>query len=433
MEIDNPNTSRSDSVSDIDLQELLQRLWAIKTTKEPFCSISADECINVAEYASEVFASQETLVEIPVPVTVCGDTHGQFMDLLRILTTGGVPPQTTYVFLGDYVDRGKNSIEVLIVLFIYKILFPTQMYMIRGNHEEARVNSTYGFLSECINRYGFEVYTAFNNSFNNMPVAAIIGQRIFCCHGGIVKDLDSLQAIADIARPVKQPNENAIMSQLTWSDPNRDSDGWTESARGVGFMFGKTPLWQFLEKFDLDLLARAHEVVQDGYEFFGMRRCVTIFSAPKYCDQFDNAGGMMRVSSDLTCSFIIIRPINSEFPLTRVEYHAFAVAPVEVDACGRDGSLTTSGPNWVSAVAEGRALPLHSSILHIEAKNLPTESKNLPIRAYTLGQQLFNVTRKKKKKSPPARQQASETKRQYLSWLSPSENHAFAQTKNMTI
>ncbi|OQR76675.1 serine/threonine-protein phosphatase PP1-beta-like [Tropilaelaps mercedesae] len=303
------------------LEALRDRLLAMKPTKHPVTYITAEECIAIAEQASAVFSNEPMLLFIEPPMSILGDTHGQFFDLQRVLNTGGRPPHTRLLFLGDYVDRGKNSIEVVMLLFVYKLLHPSEIHLLRGNHEEARVNSTYGFLSECINRFSFEVYAAFNNCFNNMPIAAVVATRIFCCHGGIVKDLYSLSEIAELPRPQKAPNENTIMGQLTWSDPNREADGWIPSARGVGYQFGKTPLWEFLERFNFDLLARAHEVVQDGYEFFAHRRCVTIFSAPKYCDQFDNAAAIMRVAEDLTCSFVIIRPPTAEHPKIRVEYH----------------------------------------------------------------------------------------------------------------
>ncbi|XP_022696783.1 serine/threonine-protein phosphatase PP1-like [Varroa jacobsoni] len=303
------------------LEALRDRLLLMRATKSPMSPLTEEECISVADQASMIFASEPILLYIEPPINIYGDTHGQFFDLQRVLNAGGYPPLSRVLFLGDYVDRGKNSIEVLMLLFIYKILHPQEVHLLRGNHEEARVNSTYGFLSECVNRFSFEVYQAFNNCFNNMPIAAIIATRIFCCHGGIVKDLSSLNEIAELSRPQKAPNENVVMGQLMWSDPNRDSDGWCPSSRGVGFNFGKTPLWEFLDRFNLDLLARGHEVVQDGYEFFGRRRCVTIFSAPKYCDQFDNAAAIMRVGEDLICSFVIIRPATAENPRFRVEYH----------------------------------------------------------------------------------------------------------------
>lgn len=304
-----------------DLDGLLDRIWAVRKTKELCVQITKKETLYVVEAARKVFASNPMLLAVKAPVTICGDIHGHFLDVLRIFNAAKTPPETSYLFLGDYVDRGSNSIEAIILLLIYKIKFPDTFHLLRGNHETMRVNSIYGFMAECTTRYpkfGEKVYIAFNNCFAEMPVAAVVEKRIFCVHGGIPKNIISLQEIENLKRE-KDPSETGMISQLLWSDPNREMDEWKASTRGAGNLFGPTQLKEFLLKFDLDLLARAHEIVLDGYEFFGNRTCVTIFSAPKYCGM-ENAAAMMRVAADLTCSFSIIRPITEEFPETRVEH-----------------------------------------------------------------------------------------------------------------
>ena len=116
-----------------------------------------------------------------------------------------------------------------------------------------------------------------------------------------------LNEINNIARPTDVPDEG-ILCDLLWADPDPDSLGWVESDRGVSYTFGPDILKQFLEDQHLDLICRAHQVVEDGYEFQADRQLVTIFSAPNYCGEFENAAGMMTVSEDLMCSFQVLKP-----------------------------------------------------------------------------------------------------------------------------
>lgn len=270
----------------------------------------------------ELFLSQPMLLEINAPLTICGDTHGQYIDLLRLFAAGGSPNDTNYLFLGDYVDRGEHSIETICLLMCYKIKRPENVFLLRGNHECASINRIYGFYDECKRRYSVKLWKMFTDCFNCLPVAAIVDEKIFCCHGGISPDLDSLDRIRGIKRPTDVPYQG-LLCDLLWSDPSDDVDGWGESERGVSFVFGKEAVEEFLDKFDLDLIVRGHQVVQDGYEFFADRSLVTVFSAPNYCGEFDNAAAIMYVDSDLLCSFKILRPEEIDFndkgrPLRRV-------------------------------------------------------------------------------------------------------------------
>jgi serine/threonine-protein phosphatase PP1 catalytic subunit len=247
------------------------------------------------------------LLQLEAPIKICGDIHGQYTDLLRLFDYGGFPPTSNYLFLGDYVDRGKQSIETICLLFAYKILYRDNFFILRGNHESAGINRIYGFYDECKRRYTIKLWKVFSDVFNCLPAAAIVDDKILCMHGGLSPELHNLQQIAYIERPCDIP-DIGLLCDLLWSDPDSNVCGWDENDRGVSYVFGSDVVTKFLEKHDLDLVVRAHQVVEDGYEFFAGRRLVTIFSAPNYCGEFDNAGAMISVDEDLMCSFQILKP-----------------------------------------------------------------------------------------------------------------------------
>lgn len=255
----------------------------------------------------DLLMGQPMLLELEAPLKVCGDVHGQYYDLLRLFEYGGFPPEANYVFLGDYVDRGKQSLETICLLLAYKIKYPENFFILRGNHECASINRIYGFYDECKRRFGIKLWKTFTDCFNCLPCAAVIDEKIFCMHGGLSPELTSLDQVKLIVRPTDVP-DTGLLCDLLWSDPDKDVDGWGSNDRGVSFTFGEDIVGQFLEKHDLDLICRAHQVVEDGYEFFARRQLVTLFSAPNYCGEFDNAGAMMSVDETLMCSFQILKP-----------------------------------------------------------------------------------------------------------------------------
>ena len=262
---------------------------------------------DVCAEARAIFLSQPILLELEAPLKICGDVHGQYYDLLRLFEYGGFPPESNYLFLGDYVDRGKHSLETICLLLAYKIKYPENFFLLRGNHECASINRIYGFYDECKRRYSVKLWKTFVDVFNVLPLAAVVDDKIFCCHGGISPDLHSMDQIRRINRPTDVPDEG-LLCDLLWSDPDSETSGWGENDRGVSYTFGADVLAKFLKKQDFDLVCRAHQVVEDGYEFFAKRQLVTIFSSPNYCGEFDNAGAMMSVDESLMCSFQILKP-----------------------------------------------------------------------------------------------------------------------------
>ena len=193
----------------------------------------------------------------------------------------------------------------------FKIKYPENFFILRGNHECASINRIYGFYDECKRRYNIKMWKTFTDCFNCLPVAAIVDEKIFCCHGGLSPELQQLDQIKKIGRPTDVP-DTGLLCDLLWSDPDKDMVGWGENDRGVSFTFGEDIVAQILPKLDLDLVCRAHQVVEDGYEFFARRQLVTIFSAPNYCGEFDNAGAVMAVDESLMCSFRILKPADKK-------------------------------------------------------------------------------------------------------------------------
>jgi len=279
--------------------------------------MSEHEIRELCTQSREIFLEQPTLLELEAPLKACGDIHGQFGDLLRLFDYGGFPPESNYLFLGDYVDRGKQSLETVCLLLAYKVKYPENFFLLRGNHESASINRIYGFYDECKRRFTIKIWKMFIDCFNCLPIAALIDEKIFCCHGGLSPELKNMNQIREIKRPVDIP-DSGLLCDLLWADPDKSVQKWGENERGVSYTFGATAVNEFLERHDLDLICRAHQVVEDGYKFFADRKLVTIFSAPNYCGEFDNAGGLMSISENLTCSFQILKPKEKN-----ASYHSF--------------------------------------------------------------------------------------------------------------
>ena len=269
-------------------------------------NLSENEIKFLISKSKEIFMNQPTFLELESPISVCGDTHGQYPDLLKLFEAGGFPPEANYLFLGDYVDRGKYSLETICLLLAYKIKYEENFFLLRGNHECASINRIYGFYDECKKRYNLKIWKAFIDVFNCLPIAASIDDKILLMHGGLSPELKNVEQLKKIMRPTDVPEEG-LLCDLLWSDPDASCDGWGPNDRGVSVVFNQNVLKKFLEKNDLDLICRAHQVVEEGYEFFGDRELVTVFSAPNYCGEFDNAGAMMVIDENLMCSFKVIK------------------------------------------------------------------------------------------------------------------------------
>lgn len=294
---------------DLNVDRVIEQLLSVKdnTAGKQQVQLPENQIRMLCQLSREKFLAEPMLVELEAPCNIVGDIHGQYNDLMRHFEKGGYPPKSNYLFLGDYVDRGKQSLETICLLLAYKLKYPNNLFLLRGNHECASINRIYGFYDECKRRYNIKLWKTFTDCFNCLPLAALVEGTILCMHGGLSPDLSDVDQLRRIERPLDIP-DHGLMCDLLWADPDEDITGWGENDRGVSYTFGADVVRHFLKKNDLSLIVRAHQVVEDGYQFFAKRKLVTLFSAPNYCGEFDNAAGVMSVSEDLTCSFTILAP-----------------------------------------------------------------------------------------------------------------------------
>jgi len=300
--------------SEYDIDDILDKLLFVRKRHPSgqIVMLARDIVEFLCSKGREVFRDQAMLLELDSPVKLCGDIHGQYHDLLRIFENAGFPPQANYLFLGDYVDRGRKSLETICLLFAYKIKYPENFFLLRGNHESPSICRIYGFYDECKRRYDIKLWKTFCDVFNFLPVCALVSEKVICMHGGLSQEMlhdssDVRRQVLEMTRPADIP-DNGYLCDLLWSDPQPEATGFGPNDRGVSVSFGPDIVTRFLQKEDLDLVVRAHQVVEDGYEFFCGRQLVTIFSAPNYCGEFDNAASVLEINENLLCSFQVLKP-----------------------------------------------------------------------------------------------------------------------------
>jgi len=249
---------------------------------------------------------------------VIGDVHGQLYDVLHLLELTGKPSEShCLLFNGDFVDRGSWSIEVIVLLFAYKWLYPHRVFLNRGNHESKDMNKVYGFEGECKHKHGESTYKLFAHVFTLLPLATLISaskkptnydskaiispggfKRFFVVHGGLFsKDGVTLDEIRQIKRFGRQPGQEGLMCELLWTDPQQ-IQGRGPSKRGVGIAFGPDVTERWCKLNGVSGIIRSHEVRQEGYEVEHNGLCTTVFSAPKYCDQGTNKGAFIRIDAE---------------------------------------------------------------------------------------------------------------------------------------
>lgn len=273
--------------------------------------LKEDHALFIIEKATEVLHAEPNLLHVDAPVTVCGDIHGQYYDLMKLFEIGGNPATTRYLFLGDYVDRGYFSIECVLYLWSLKIWYPDTIFLLRGNHECRHLTDYFTFKLECKRKYSDRVYEACMNSFCALPLAAIMNKQFFCIHGGLSPELNTLDDIKNLDR-FREPPTSGLMCDILWSDPVEDfgqekgSESFVHNhVRGCSYFFTYQAACTFLERNRLLSIIRAHEAQDAGYRMYrktrttGFPSVMTLFSAPNYLDVYNNKAAILKYESNV--------------------------------------------------------------------------------------------------------------------------------------
>ena len=365
---------------ELTLPRAISELRACRIIPEP-------QVREICHKARELLIEEANVVQVDAPVTICGDIHGQFHDLMELFRVGGDVPDTNYLFMGDFVDRGFYSLESFLLLLCLKVRYPDRMTLIRGNHESRQITTVYGFYDECLRKYGSaNVWRYCCEVFDYLALGALIlgtsatlgpsvgepaqnidppdedteieimdsrnqvtarfprnrrqmfdkdtlgssepgspsrqdvtmsnsaqmsssqpdsGGAVLCVHGGLSPLIDSVDRIRVLDRKQEVPHEGA-MCDLLWSDPD-EIDGWGLSPRGAGFLFGADVVKKFNHLNDLSLIARAHQLVMEGFKEMFDSTIVTVWSAPNYCYRCGNVAAILELGEDVTNGGIVSR------------------------------------------------------------------------------------------------------------------------------
>ncbi|OCF45733.1 serine/threonine-protein phosphatase 2B catalytic subunit A1 [Kwoniella heveanensis CBS 569] len=273
--------------------------------------LTEEQALYILEKGGEILRNEPNLLEVDAPITVCGDIHGQYYDLMKLFEVGGNPADTRYLFLGDYVDRGYFSIECVLYLWSLKMWYPDTLFLLRGNHECRHLTDYFTFKLECKHKYSETVYNACMESFCNLPLAAIMNKQFLCIHGGLSPELHTLDDLRAINR-FREPPTSGLMCDILWADPLEDfgSEKTNETflhnhVRGCSYFFTYNAACQFLERNNLLSIIRAHEAQDAGYRMYrktkttGFPSVMTIFSAPNYLDVYSNKAAVLKYESNV--------------------------------------------------------------------------------------------------------------------------------------
>ena len=261
------------------------------------------------EKVKEILIEESNVQPVSAPVTLCGDIHGQFYYLLELFRIGGEVPDTNYIFMGDFVDRGYNSVETFELLMCYKIKYPSHITLLRGNHESRQITVVYGFLDEIVRKYGnSNPWSYCIEVFDLLPIGAVVDGEVLCLHGGLSPEIRTIDQIRTIERNIEIPHDGPFCD-LMWSDPD-NIETWVLSNRGAGWLFGSKVTKEFNHINNLQLVARAHQLAQDGYMYwFPGDILVTVWSAPNYCYRCGNLAAILELDQNLNRNFKTFREV----------------------------------------------------------------------------------------------------------------------------
>jgi protein phosphatase len=278
-------------------------------TTVPIPQFSETDVISLCSAVTEILCTQGPLIHVDPPVHILGDIHGNLHDLLRILNTIGTSTTPHLIFLGDYIDRGGYSVEVVIIVFTLLCMFPNDVVLLRGNHEFSDVESAPDLAEELYRLYdNSNLYACIHATFSWMPLAALIGTTHLCVHGGIGPHFQKVEDLSHLEYPILTDTD-PLVEDLLWSDPSRKIQSFIESSRGRRVHYGYRAISDFLEANHLQMIIRGHQCVMKGYELF--HRVLTVFSSGFYTDAGNRCGWVY---------------ISAAFDLAK--YHMDAIRPL---------------------------------------------------------------------------------------------------------
>ncbi len=295
--------------------------------------ISLEKCILPSENeikilcdkVKEIFIKEDNVVILNPPVSICGDLHGQFHDLLQLFEVGGRPPLTSYCFAGDYVDRGSHGIETFLYLILLKIRYPEKITMLRGNHECRSTTQNYGFYKECAKKFGgINVYNYIADVFDLLPISAVIGERLFVVHGGLSPSLDNISDLDGLDRKM-EIQTSGIISDLVWSDPDEQVAEWEESSRGAGFTFNQYAVKKFNEINNIDCVFRSHQMAHAGYHYMFNNTICIVWSAPNYCYSAGNDAAILEIDDNMGRYFNVFGPSENSQKLDEFDEYQYEI------------------------------------------------------------------------------------------------------------
>eukprot|EP00055_Hartaetosiga_balthica_P003161 m.6717 g.6717 ORF g.6717 m.6717 type:complete len:474 (-) comp2642_c0_seq1:137-1558(-) len=307
--VDHPET-KIFGIADILSEDGLPNNVLLKEHLRKEGRLTPEACIYLLNTVKDILRKEPNVLRVPEPIVIVGDIHGQYYDLMKVFHVGGEPGETQYLFLGDYVDRAYFSLECVLYIWSLKIRYPDKIWLLRGNHECRHLTEYFTYKLEVEYKCNIEVYDTCMDCFDCLPLAAIMNDQFFCVHGGISPELTTIADIEQINR-FKEPEEYGLMCDLLWSDPHESFDSFSgdhhflhNETRGCSYVYTHKAVCNFLSTNQLLSVIRAHEAQDTGYRMYkanaetGFPAVITLFSAPNYCDVYNNKGAIMIYSNN---------------------------------------------------------------------------------------------------------------------------------------
>lgn len=333
---------------------------------------------DLCSEAQRVLARADPLLHVTPPIYVVGDLHGNIFDLLRILVTAKPPPLCRFIFLGDYVDRGEFSTEVVALLFALLVAYPDHVFLLRGNHEFPSCNSVYGFRAEVEREYhSLSLYDTINHVFAWLPIAAVIGGQYFCVHGGLSPHMTTLKDFEAVKRPADS-YPNGGVDDVVWSDPDPEmEESFEKSGRGSGYIFGVSAVEEFLRREGLTKIIRAHQCVQIGVQKMMSDTLYTVFSCSNYAEAADNRCGLLFIGGDLEIQMFSL-PVLKQISRASANMKRVATRIPSTVLPNLDGPGLGDRKTVVSMVQRAPKLLVHP----LRSHTISTSTSNRPLNKF---------------------------------------------------